>query len=140
MTTTIAAQPHHHRQQRRLQAAELFAQGVHQAKVARRLCVSRQAASQWHARWRTAGQQALQSQTPGAGCRLMPAQTTALQHAPGFGPKVHGVPADEWTLARISQVIERATGERYPHPARVWKLLKRLGWSWQTPAAAERDD
>ena len=41
--------------QRRLQAARLFAQGLSQAEVARRLGVARQTASRWHARWRTGG-------------------------------------------------------------------------------------
>jgi len=140
--TTTAAQHRDRQQQRRLQAAELFAQGVHQAEVARRLGVSRQTASQWHARWRQDGSQGLHSQVPGARSRLSPAQTRAVEHALGLGPKAHGFDTDQWTLARVSQVIEQVTGERYPHPAGVWKLLKRLGWSWQTPArrAAERDE
>jgi transposase len=45
--------------QRRLQAASLFAQGLSQAEVARRLGVSRQTASRWHARWRTGGRAGL---------------------------------------------------------------------------------
>ena len=38
-------------EERRLQAAELFAQDVHQAEVARTLGVSRQTVSRWHQRW-----------------------------------------------------------------------------------------
>jgi hypothetical protein len=45
--------------QRRLQAARLFEQGLSQAEVARRLQVSRQTASRWHARWRTGGRAGL---------------------------------------------------------------------------------
>src|SRR6266511_567582 len=41
--------------QRRLQAARLFQQGHSQAEVARRLQVSRQTASRWHARWLAGG-------------------------------------------------------------------------------------
>ena len=37
-------------QERRLHAAELFAQDVHQAEVARTLGVSRQTVSRWHQR------------------------------------------------------------------------------------------
>jgi transposase len=45
--------------QRRLQAARLFAQGLSQAEIARRLGVSRQTASRWQARWRTGGRAGL---------------------------------------------------------------------------------
>jgi hypothetical protein len=45
--------------QRRLQAARLFAQGLPQAEVARRLEVSRQTASRWHARWLKGGRAGL---------------------------------------------------------------------------------
>ena len=45
--------------QRRLQAARLFAKGLPQAEVARRLQVSRQTASRWHARWRQGGREGL---------------------------------------------------------------------------------
>src|SRR5215211_1919409 len=47
--------------ERRLQAAELFAQDVHQAEVARTLGVSRQTVSRWHARWQADGTAGLQS-------------------------------------------------------------------------------
>ena len=36
-------------EERRLQAAQLFQEGIHQAEVARRFGVSRQTASRWHA-------------------------------------------------------------------------------------------
>jgi hypothetical protein len=47
-----------------LQAGELFAAGRSQAKVARRLGVSRQNVSRWHARWRSGGSEALRSAGP----------------------------------------------------------------------------
>ena len=41
----------------------------------------------------------------------------------------------------MTGVIARVTGVQY-HAGHVWKLLRRLGWSWQKPArqAVERDD
>ena len=52
----------------RLQAGELFAAGRSQAEVARRLGVSGQNVSRWHARWRSGGSEALRSAGPtGAG-------------------------------------------------------------------------
>jgi transposase len=60
-------QAHRKRQQlqaRRLRAADLFIVGIHPAEVARQLGVSRQAASTWHAAWRTGGTSALASRGP----------------------------------------------------------------------------
>jgi transposase-like protein len=52
----LAAQHERDRlQARRLRAAELFAIGVRQAEVARRLGVSRQSVHLWHQRWQAAG-------------------------------------------------------------------------------------
>lgn len=55
-TAPCCPQAHRRRQQlqaRRLRAAELFAVGVHPAQVARQLGVYRQAASTWHAGWKS---------------------------------------------------------------------------------------
>jgi transposase len=118
-------QAHRKRQQlqaRRLRAAELFAAGIHPAEVARQLGVSRQAASTWHAAWRTGGTSALASRGP-------------------TGPTVHGFEGELWTLDRIAKVIWRLSGVRH-HPAHVWALLcYRMGWTVQRPRrrAAERD-
>lgn len=46
-------------QQRRVNAAKLFHKGCLQAEVARRLGVSRQATSRWHAAWKAGGTKAL---------------------------------------------------------------------------------
>ena len=48
-------------EERRLNAAELFAQDIHQAEVARTLGVSRQTVSRWHARWQADGAAGLHS-------------------------------------------------------------------------------
>jgi transposase len=52
------------REARRLQAAELFAQGRTQAQVANELGVSRQSAHVWHARFTQGGVEALRSRGP----------------------------------------------------------------------------
>jgi transposase len=58
-------------QARRLEVAELFAQGMRPARVARTLGVSRQSASRWHAAWQDGGTEALHSKGPtGAKPRL----------------------------------------------------------------------
>ena len=127
---------------RRLQAAELFAVGVHQAEVARQLEVSAQAVSVWHARWREGGVEALRSRGPsGPAPRLSDAQLATVEQALLEGATANGFVGELWTLDRVAVVIERRTGVRH-HPAHVWALLRhRLGWSVQRPArrAAERD-
>jgi transposase len=131
------------RQARRLQAAELFAQGVRPAQVARTLGVSKQSASRWHAGWEDGGVQALASKGPtGVKPRLSDADLERVAQALGKGASAHGFPGDLWTLRRIATVIERLTGVRY-HLGHLWAVLhQRLGWSVQRPIrrAAERDE
>jgi transposase len=129
-------------QARRLRAAELFAAGVRQAEVARRLGVTAQAVSVWHARWQAGGPDALRSRGPsGPAPRLSDQQLAQVEQALMEGATANGFTGELWTLDRIATVIERLTGVRH-HPAWVWALLHhRLGWSVQRPVrrAAERD-
>jgi transposase len=120
----------------------LFAAGVRQAEVARRLEVSAQAVSVWHARWQQGGIDALRSRGPsGPAPRLSAAQLAQVEQALLDGATAHGFVGELWTLDRAATVIERLTGVHH-HPAWVWALLRhRLGWSVQRPRrrAAERD-
>jgi transposase len=129
-------------QARRLRATELFAAGVRQAEIARRLGVSRQAVSLWHAGWQHGGTHALRSRGPtGPAPRLSDQQLAHVQQALLEGATANGLVGELWTLERIATVIERLTGVQH-HPAHVWALLRhRLGWSVQRPVrrAAERD-
>jgi transposase len=129
-------------QARRLRAAELFAAGVHQAEVARRLGVSAQAVSVWHGRWQAGGTDALYSRGPsGPAPRLSDAQLATVEQALLEGATASGFVGELWTLERIAAMIQRLTGVSH-HPAHVWALLRyRLGWSVQRPVrrAAERD-
>jgi transposase len=140
---TTTRRDRHGFEDRRLHAADLFAQGIHQAEVARRLGVSRQTVSRWHARWTNDGTDSLRSAgPPGRTPKLSPAQLEAVEQALLQGAKAHGFDTDLWTLTRIATVIWRTTGVRH-HPAHVWKLLRhQLGWSLQRPdrRATERDD
>jgi transposase len=130
-------------EERRLHAAELFAQDVHQAEVARTLGVSRQTVSRWHQRWQADGTAGLQSRgAPGRAPQVSDAQLEQAEQALLKGAKAHGFDTDLWTLDRIAEVIWRVTGVRH-HPAQVWRLLRhRLDWSLQRPArrAQERDE
>ena len=129
-------------QARRLRAAELFAAGRRQVEVAHQLGVSRQSVSDWHARWRAGGADALRSRGPtGPTPRLSDGQLAQVEQALLAGATANGFVGELWTLERVALVIERLTGICH-HPAHVWALLRhRLGWSVQRPVrrAAERD-
>jgi transposase len=144
---TIARRPvaQHERdrlQARRLRAAELFAIGVRQTEVARRLGVSRQSVHLWHQRWQAAGTDGLRSQGPtGPAPRLSDVQLRQVEQALLRGAGSNGFVGELWTLDRIATVLQRLTGVRH-HPAHIWALLHhRLGWTVQRPKrrAAERD-
>jgi transposase len=128
---------------RRLQAAELFAQGRSQAEVAHELGVSRQSAHVWHARFTQGGVDALRSRGPtGPDPKLSVAQLTTVEEALLAGAMANGFDTDLWTLERITVVIAQLTGVRY-HPGHVWVILRqRLGWTLQRPErrAMERDE
>jgi len=57
------------------------------------------------------------------------------------GAPAAGFPTDLWTLARVTEVIERELGVTY-HPGHVWRILTDMGWSCQKPEkrARERDE
>lgn len=127
---------------RRLAAAELFAGGVAQVEVARRLGVTSTAVCKWHKRWLAEGADGLRSK----GCPGYPRLLDAQQHEElvevlNAGPTASGFTGG-WTLARVAAVIRRRFGVRYRYPSAVATLLHRLGFSVQKPArrAIERDE
>lgn len=74
--------------------------------------------------------------------KLEAGQLAEVEAALEAGPKASGYPTEMWTLARVSEVIERVTGVRYSQ-AQTWVVLReRLGWTRQRPArrAVERND
>ena len=130
-------------EQRRMQAADLFEQGVTPAEIARRLGVWHQIVSDWRNVWRRSGRDGLRA--AGRAGRLPKVKREQLDQVEtelAKGAESNGYPNDVWTLQRVAEVIERTTGVHY-HPARVWYILRHeLGWSWQRPArrATERND
>jgi len=129
-------------QARRLEAGQLFAEGLSQAEVARRLGVSRQAASCWFHAWQSGGQDALRGAgRTGRNRKLSRANLRHLEAILREGPQAQGYATQLWTLKRIAQVIWKRFRVRY-HPGHVWKLLAELGWSCQRPEtrARERDE
>jgi len=130
-------------EERRMQAADLFEEGVTPAEIARRLGVWHQIVSDWRNVWRRSGRDGLRA--AGRAGRLPKVKREQLGQVEAElakGAEANGYPNDVWTLQRVAEVIERTTGVHY-HPARVWYILRReLGWSWQRPArrATERND
>jgi transposase len=82
---------------RRLQAAELFAQGRTQAEVASELGVSRQSAPVWHVRFAQGGVEALRSRGPtGPDPKLSPADLARVEQDLLQGAKANGFDTDLW--------------------------------------------
>jgi transposase len=129
-------------EQRRLRAARLFAKGMRPAEVARELGVSRQSATTWHHAWEEEGVRGLrQAARAGRPALLTEKELNDVRRALLKGPRAYGWSTELWTLQRVADVIAMETGVRY-HIGHVWKILGRLGWSWQKPArrAVERDE
>jgi transposase len=127
---------------RRMKAAALFGQGKSQAEVVRALQVSRQTASRWHADWKARGKNGLKAAgRAGRKPRLTPGQLRKVEAELLRGPKAHGYATELWTLPRVAGVIKKSCGVSY-HPGHVWRLLRQMGWSCQTPTrrAKERDE
>jgi len=131
------------REEVRMQAADLFEQGVPADQVAARLRVSAKSAYAWKKVWRARGRAGLRSKGPsGSPCRLDPARLDRLQAALDAGPAEYGWVEDQrWTLARVAALIGRLFHLRYTERG-VSYLLHRIGWSPQVPVhrAVERDE
>jgi transposase len=128
-------------ERRRLQAADLFAQGKSKAEVASELGVSAQTAGRWYARWRDGGAAGMRTARQGKPAQLGAAELAKVKRVLDRGAVAAGFDNDLWTLARVAEVIERVTGVAH-HPGHVWRILKAMRWSLQRPArkAVERDE
>src|SRR5215217_4435779 len=128
-------------ERRRLQAADLFAQGKTRAEVAQVLGVSAQTASRWWQRWRDGGMAGMRTARQGKPAQLGPAELGRIRRVLDRGAVAAGFDNDLWTLARVATVIEQVTGVAH-HPGHVWRILKAMRWSLQRPArkAVERNE
>lgn len=70
---------------RRLQAADLFAQGKTRAEVAGELGVSAQTAGRWWQRWRDGGAAAMRTARQGKPARLGPAELARVRRVLDWG-------------------------------------------------------
>jgi transposase len=123
---------------RRLQAWTLKQRGWRQRQIAEALGVSEGAVSQWMARAREGGVDALRRKPPpGASRRLSPEQLTRLPALLQRGAEAFGFRGQLWTRARVAVVIRFEFGVSY-HPVHVGRLLKAIRWSPQKPARRAR--
>jgi transposase len=129
-------------ERRRRRAIALLEQGLSLHEVARRVQASVGSVWQWRQAWRQGGETALAPKpAPGRPRRLTDEQCTQLGQLLLQGATAHGFANELWTLKRMAAVMQVQFGVR-SHPAHVWKLLRRLGWSCQVPErrALQRDE
>jgi transposase len=129
-------------ERRRKRAAGMFEKGYTAAEVARRVGVSRQAATRWKGAWQQGGHSALGSKgAAGRKPRLNKHQHEQIISALLEGPVARGYRTNLWTLPRVALLIKDLTGVSY-HPGHVWHLLRALDFSCQRPTrrAIERDE
>jgi transposase len=142
MTGLHPSQAREWREGRRLRAWELYEKGWTQAHIAEALGATQGAVSQWIARAKADGVEALAARKrPGAVPKLTAEQKAAIPALLLKGAEVFGYRGDLWTRMRIAEVIEREYGHRYSD-SQVGRLLKDWGWTLQKPAkrAKQRDD
>ena len=134
--------PRDWREVRRFQAWHLLQQGWSQRQIADALGVSEGTVSQWMARAREEGPEALQHRPrPGASCRLTAEQLAHLPVLLRRGAEAYGFRGQVWTCGRVAAVIHLEFGISY-HAVHVGRLLKAMRWSPQKPMrrARQRDE
>ena len=129
--------------ERRAEAIRLLEDGgMKQVEIARHLGVTEAAVSKWKRQLAEEGPQALRlRKATGRPPKLDEAAKQELIKKLEAGAIAAGYPTEQWTQARVKQVIEREYGVVY-HQNYISRLLDDLGWSVQKPdpRAIERDE
>lgn len=129
--------------ERRAEGVRLLEAGeVSQADIARHLGVSEAAVSKWKKTLETEGPEALEArQATGRPSKLSSSEQDQLVIILEKGALAADFPTEQWTQARVKQVIQREFGVHY-HRDYISRLLHGLGWSVQEPEtrALERDE
>jgi transposase len=129
--------------ERRAEAVRLLEGGeMKQVEIARHLGVTEAAVSKWKRQLAEEGAQALQlRKATGRPPKLDEKAKQTLVKKLEEGATAAGFPTQQWTQARVKQVIEREFGVVY-HQNYISRLLDDLGWSVQKPdpSAIERDE
>ena len=127
---------------RRMVAARLFALGKSHAEVAQACAVSLSAVTLWKRAWKAQGSAGLVAKRhPGSPPLLAAADLQRLVKLLLAGAQQAGFSSELWTCPRVAELIRQQFGITY-HPAHVWKILRKLGWTCQKPEqrARERDE
>jgi len=129
--------------ERRAEGVKLLQAGkINQAQIARHLGVSEVTVSKWKKKLTTEGAEALRPrQATGRPAKLNDGEKQTLLKILEAGAGESGFPTEQWTQARVKQVIKREFGVSY-HQNYISSLLHDLGWSVQKPdpRAMERDE
>ena len=121
------------REWRRYRIWELHQHGWKQQAIAEALGITQGAVSQTLSRVKAGGTDALKNRPlPGVPSKLTPEQKAQIPALLMRGAEAFSFCGDAWTCERIAQVIAREFEVVY-HPDHVRKLLRSLGWSYQTP-------
>ncbi|WP_088252167.1 IS630 family transposase [Fimbriiglobus ruber] len=133
--------PHDWREWRRLRAWYLFQHGWTEREIAEALGASKGAVSQWLAKARNGGRQALLSGVRGTHAKLTAEQKRRIPDFLWHGPEAYGFRGEVWTCPRVVDVLAREFGVTY-HRDHVSRILKDLGWTPQIPItrAIQRDE
>lgn len=116
--------------------------GKRQAEIARRLGVTEAAVSKWKKKLKEEGEKGLEAkQATGRPAKLDEKQKVDLVRKLEEGAVANGFATEQWTQARVKELIEKIYGVSYKRNY-VGRLLHQLGWSVQKPdpRAIERDE
>jgi transposase len=130
-------------EERREEGRKLLEDGeMSQVEIARHLGVTRAAVSKWKKQLAEGGSEALQARkATGRPPRLDEAAKAELVKKLEEGAIAAGFPTEQWTQARVKQLIKREFDVVY-HQNYISRLLDDLGWSVQKvdPRAMEQDE
>jgi len=129
--------------ERRAEGVRLLEAGeMTQVEIARHLGVTEAAVSKWKKQLVEEGPQALQARkATGRPPKLDETTKAELIKKLERGAIAAGFPTEQWTQARVKQLIKRKFGVVY-HQNYISRLLDDLGWSVQKvdPRAMEQDE
>lgn len=112
---------------------ELLAGGLTVEEVSHRVGTSSTSVYRWRQATAECGLEGLAAKpVPGRPRKLQKGECQRLLDMLLKGARAYGYANEMWTLKRIARVILREFGVRY-HPNHVWRVLRQLHWSCQTP-------
>lgn len=124
---------------RRMVAARLFALHKTNPQIAEACGVSLSAVKLWKRAWKERGPDGLAAKPhPGPEPLLSDADLRQLEKLLLLGPLQAGYRSNLWTCPRVAELIQEHFDVQY-HPAHVWKVLRKLGWTCQKPEKRARE-